>query len=172
MSKNLNFLNSISIVIPLHNKEKTIVETIKNITSLISNKNIEIIIVENGSTDNSKSEAIKAIKKYGKNYKIDLLESSLGMGNALKKGFDFSNNDWIYFMPADFAFGISDIDFIFRNNLFNKFDVFVGSKAHPRSKINRKISRKIYSKIFNKVANKLFNISVSDTQGTLIIKRE
>lgn len=172
MLNKLKFQSSLSIVIPLHNKGPNIFETIKQITKKISSENIEILIIENGSTDNSEIEAKKAIKNFSKEYKIYFFKSKKGLGAALKKGFSESKNNWLYFMPADFAFGISDIEYVHANNLFKKYETFVGSKGHPESKIHRKVSRKIYSKIFNKLTSKLFKLSLSDTQGTLILKKE
>ena len=172
MQNKLKIQSSLSIVIPLHNKGPNIYETIKQITTKISSENIEILIIENGSSDNSEVEARKAIKKFGKEYKIYFFKSEIGLGSALKKGFSESKNNWLYFIPADFAFGISDIEYVNSNNLFKTYEAFVGSKGHPDSKIQRKATRKIYSKIFNKLTSKLFKLSLSDTQGTLILKKE
>lgn len=172
MQNKLEIQGSLSIVIPLHNKGPNIFETIKQITTKISSENIEILIIENESSDNSEVEAKKAIKKFGNEYKIYFFKSKIGLGSALKKGFAESKNEWLYFVPADFAFGISDIEYVLSNNLFKRYEAFVGSKGHPYSKIQRKTTRKIYSKIFNTITSKLFKLSLSDTQGTLILKKE
>jgi len=172
MQNKLKIQSSLSIVIPLHNKGPNIFETIKQITNKISSENIEILIIENGSSDNSEIEAKKAIKEFGNEYKIYFFKSKIGLGSALKKGFAESKNNWLYFIPADFAFGISDIEYIHANKLFERYEAFTGSKGHPDSKIQRKVSRKIYSNIYNKITSKLFKLSISDTQGTLILKKE
>lgn len=170
MLNKVYFDESISVVIPLYNKEKNINKTIHDLSVNLKSKNIEIIIVENKSTDNSKLIAYEAIKNLN-NKNIKLIDSNQGLGNALKKGFESSLNKWIYFVPADFECGLSDIEFVINNQLHHKYKVFAGSKVHPNSVLTRKTSRKLYSFIFNKIVNFLFDTQVYDTQGTLIIER-
>tara|TARA_Y100000590_G_scaffold442294_1_gene570229 strand:- start:1032 stop:1760 length:729 start_codon:yes stop_codon:yes gene_type:complete len=168
----VRFKDSISIVIPLHNKEMNIESTIELVVKYISSPKLQIIIVENESTDSSKLIAQNSIEKFNKNVEIALYESKKGLGNALIEGFKHCKNEWIYFMPADFSFGNSDIEFITKNNLFDKYELFIGSKGHSDSVIKRKTSRKIYTRFFNFIINNLFNINIGDTQGTLIFKSD
>ena len=168
--KNIYFKESISIVIPLHNKELNIENTIKSIVKYIDAPKLQIIIVENESTDSSKIIAKEIVKKLQNSVDISLYESKKGLGIALTKGFKHCKHEWIYFIPADFSFGNSDISYIERNNLYQKYDVFLGSKTHKDSVIDRSRSRKIYSYIFNTMLKILFSIPFSDTQGTLIFK--
>ena len=171
MLNKVYFDESISVVIPLYNKEKNISKTIHELSDNLKSENIEIIIVENNSTDNSKMIANEAVKNLS-NKNIKLIESDNGFGNALKKGFENSKNKWIYFVPADFECGLSDIEFVTNQQLHHKYKVFAGSKAHPKTQLDRETSRKIYSIIFNKIVNLLFDTRILDTQGTLIIERQ
>ena len=45
---------SLSVIVPLYNKEIFIKSTLDNISLLLKDIDYEIIVVENGSTDNSK----------------------------------------------------------------------------------------------------------------------
>ncbi len=166
----VTFNDSISIVIPLYNKENNIETTIKNIVKYIKSPKLQIIIVENESTDSSNFIAKNCVKKYKNFVDIELYESKKGLGYALVEGFKHCSNDWIYFIPADFSFGNSEILYIDNNNLYSKFDIFVGSKSHKESIITRSKSRKIYSFIFNNLLKILFFIPFKDTQGSLIFK--
>ncbi len=168
--KNISFKESISIVIPLHNKELNIENTINSIVKYITAPDLQIIIVENESTDSSKIIAEKVIKNLHETVDISIYESKKGLGTALVEGFKHCKNKWIYFVPADFSFGNSDISYIEKNNLYQKYDIFLGSKTHKDSIINRSKSREIYSLIFNTMLKILFSIPFSDTQGTLIFK--
>lgn len=168
--KNISFKESISIVIPLHNKELNIENTINSIVKSITAPSLQIIIVENESTDSSKIIAEKVIKNLHETTDISIYESKKGLGTALVEGFKHCKNKWIYFVPADFSFGNSDISYIEKNNLYQKYDIFLGSKTHKDSIINRSKSREMYSLIFNTMLKILFSIPFSDTQGTLIFK--
>lgn len=169
--KEVNFEESISVVVPLHNKQENIADTLINITKFIKSENIEIIVVENGSTDFSYQIALNTIKELKSIAKFKLIISEKGLGNALIKGFNECNNKWVYFIPADFAFGNSEVTFIQENNLQNKFDLFIGSKSHIDSIIKREISRSFYSRIFNGLLKILFKVPFNDTQGTVFFKR-
>lgn len=169
--KKVNFEESLSIVIPLHNKQENIANTLINITNFIKAENIEIIIVENGSTDFSYQIALNTIKELKGLAKFKLITSEKGLGNALIKGFNECQNKWVYFIPADFPFGNSEVSYIKDNNLQNKYDLFIGSKSHNNSIIKREISRVIYSRIFNGLLKILFKIPFNDTQGTVFFKR-
>ena len=168
--KSISFKESISIVIPLHNKELNIENTINSIVKYITAPDLQIIIVENESTDSSKIIAEKVIKNLNETVDISIYESKKGLGTALVEGFKHCKNKWIYFVPADFSFGNSDISYIEKNNLYQKYDIFLGSKTHKDSIIDRSKSREIYSLIFNTMLKILFSIPFSDTQGTLIFK--
>jgi glycosyltransferase involved in cell wall biosynthesis len=54
----------ITILIPVHNEEKTVAEAVKIVLGLKKIKNIEVIIIDNGSTDRSQ----EIIKNFSKNY--------------------------------------------------------------------------------------------------------
>ncbi len=91
---------SISIVIPAFNEEKSIAKTISGIKSSIqplgSKNKIDIIIVNDGSKDNT-SGILQKIKG------ITLLENSvnLGYGASLKLAIKKSNADYIIIVDAD-----------------------------------------------------------------------
>lgn len=167
------FDNSISltVLIPLHNKAKNIKYTIDQIVNYLNLINLQIVIIENESTDDSYNEAKKLVEKYKKNRDIKLVTSKKGLGNAIKEGFKQSKYEWIWFCPADFSFKFSDLEYVFNNKLFKDYDLFLGSKSHKESKVDRKLSREIYSKFFNFILKMLFNINFNDTQGTFILKK-
>ena len=60
----VNFKDSLSIVIPLYNKENNIQSTIKNIVKYIKSPKLQIIIVENESTDSSNFIAKNCVEKF------------------------------------------------------------------------------------------------------------
>tara|TARA_Y100001970_G_C14204777_1_gene843299 strand:+ start:866 stop:1597 length:732 start_codon:yes stop_codon:yes gene_type:complete len=168
--KNFQLDFSLSIVIGLHNKEKDIEKTIRSIFNNIEANNLQLIVVENGSTDNSYLIAKKLKQELSKpNFDFILLESNKGLGVALKKGIDYATNDYIYILPADLAFGFSELEFIAKNKII-EFDFLLGSKSHKESVVYRQFSRKVYSLCFNILQRLILNFDFSDTQGTMILK--
>ena len=166
----VNFEESLSIVIPLYNKENNIIYTLKCIVEKISSPNLQIIVVENESTDRSEEVAREYINKIKQTVDVELIHSKKGLGNALIKGFENCKNDWIYFIPADFSFGYSELSYVTQKKLYKDYDLFIGSKSHRDSEILRSNSRKFYSFIFNYLLKLIFSIPVNDTQGTILFR--
>ena len=83
-------MKELSIIMPAWNEGKAIFNSIKGIEKTLSNlgkTDYEIIVVDNGSSDNTYSEATRAAEENGTTKVIKLEEK--GKGLALKRGFDF-----------------------------------------------------------------------------------
>ena len=86
----------ISVIIPLYNKENIINQCVDSILSQ-SFENFELIIVNDGSTDNS-LEIVKSIH----DDRIRIIEQKNGgPSKARNTGVKKANGDWIYFIDAD-----------------------------------------------------------------------
>ncbi len=85
-----------SFIIPAHNCATTIENTVKSIVAIQIDS--EIIIVENGSTDNT-ANVIKSMADTYSN--IKLFTSDKGVSKARNKGMDVATGDWIIFVDAD-----------------------------------------------------------------------
>lgn len=84
---NLNKFKKLSIVIPCFNEGKTIEELIHKVMSSDTlGLNKELIIVDDGSKDNSAKILEKYKNKEG--FKILIQSKNQGKGSALKKGFE------------------------------------------------------------------------------------
>ena len=89
----------VSILIPVYNREKYIVECIESAISQ-DYKNIEIIISDNCSTDKS-WEIIEGYQKKCPNIIINRNSENLGPINNWKKCFSLSKGNWIKFLFSD-----------------------------------------------------------------------
>ncbi|EDX75045.1 glycosyl transferase, group 2 family protein [Coleofasciculus chthonoplastes PCC 7420] len=86
----------ISIVTPSYNQGQFIEETIRSVL-LQGYPNVEYIIIDGGSTDNS----VEVIKKYDQYLAYWVSESDLGQSHAINKGFEKSTGDYIAWMNSD-----------------------------------------------------------------------
>lgn len=85
-----------SVVIPLYNKEKEIVDTINSVLEQ-TYKADEIIVVDDGSTDNSVNIILEIFKD-----KIKLIQQqNLGVSEARNKGISKAKNEYICLLDAD-----------------------------------------------------------------------
>lgn len=88
----------ISVIIPVYNKEKYIDETLSSLLKQ-TYKNIEIIIVNDGSTDNTAEIIDDYASKYD-NIKVYHQENT-GVTKARLNGIKQSSGEWIGFVDAD-----------------------------------------------------------------------
>lgn len=86
----------ISILIPLYNAEKWIEQTIQSAINQ-TYTNIEVIIVDDGSTDNS----LKIAKKYESQKVKVYTQKNAGGSAARNKAFELSKGDYIQYLDAD-----------------------------------------------------------------------
>lgn len=90
-------MKKVSVIIPVHNSEKYIQECINSVINQ-TYKNLEIIIIDDKSTDNS----VNIIKNI-KDKRIKLIELSINSGAAIarNKGIETSTGDYICFLDSD-----------------------------------------------------------------------
>lgn len=90
----------ISVVIPMYNAEKTIIETLDSVKDQ-SVLPFEIIVVNDGSNDNS----LNLVKKYIREnsfLKISLIDKANGgVSTARNKGIKVAKGDWIALLDSD-----------------------------------------------------------------------
>lgn len=89
----------ISVVIPLYNKEKRISDCINSVIAQTSAAT-EIIIVDDGSTDDSLEIAKRSLKNHNGNVKI-ISQKNSGASSARNTGVEASESNLIAFLDAD-----------------------------------------------------------------------
>ena len=89
-----------SIVIPCFNEEGTIKLILERTKNLFIDNNIELILVNNGSTDQSKEILSELIKDYPHAKYINL-EKNLGYGGGILKGLSYCRGEIIGWTHAD-----------------------------------------------------------------------
>lgn len=97
-----------SVIIPLYNKEKFILNTLNSVFSQ-SFSNFEVIVVNDGSSDNS----LNIVKGFNyPNIRI-VTQSNAGVSAARNKGIALSQGHWIAFLDADDIWSSSHLENLF-----------------------------------------------------------
>ena len=161
----------LSLIIPVFKQEKTIVENIKQITSVLDKirYDYEIITVVDGIVDNSlikikqakipKTKHIGYIKNQGKSY-------------AIRLGMKIARGDYVMFLDSGMEIDPNGISMLLEHMEWYEADIIVGSKRHPASIVKYPISRKLLSFGYYILVKLLFGIRVYDTQaGIKIFKK-
>lgn len=149
---------AVSLITPVYNEEDIIINaTIANIKVLEKfNVNYEIIIVNDGSTDNSKLliDTHLSILKHTTIFHKNLNE---GMGSAIKLGIAKSTKKHIICIPADSPLTEATF-FEFIKNI-DKADVLVSYRIKRKGYSYRML---LNSYVFHFLISNLFNIKLKD----------
>ena len=158
----------ISVVIPAYNEEKTVGDVIcKTISAMESLRMpFEIIVVDDGSTDNTGRIATRhktTVLSNGKNR---------GKGYALRKGFQHAQGDIIVTLDADGAHTPKEISDLI-DPLFKGVDIVAGSRFLGRGKNSTSRLNRFGNFIFNSVMMILTGKYITDSQtGFRAFKKE
>lgn len=158
----------LSVIIPAYKEEKNIGSTIKNVAEELKKLPFEseVIIVVDGSPDNTETVAQKAAKAYPF-VKVRSYTPNRGKGYALTYGVRRAHGELVTLFDAGGDYHPDHIDRYVK--LLEAFDadMVVGSKLHPASNINYPFKRRVMSRVYRTMNRILFNIDVKDTQTGL-----
>jgi len=98
----------ISVVIPVYNSERIVSELVKAICKNLSDNKYEIILVNDGSVDNS-WKVISDICNDNTSVKGVLLSKNFGQDNAIMAGLNHASGDYVVIMDDDLQHNPSDI---------------------------------------------------------------
>lgn len=115
-------MDKISIITVVYNRKDDFEKTLNNILSQ-SYKNLELIIVDGGSTDGT----LEIIKKYNQKISCWVSEPDKNIYDAMNKGISMCSGKWINFMNAGDIYHDNDV----LKNVFNKdygsADILIGN---------------------------------------------
>ncbi len=151
-------MEELTILIPALNEEKTIEIVIKKAQKWLNDRNIdgEILIANNGSTDNTKEIALKNGARV-----IDIEQK--GYGSALISGIENSKGKYIIFGDADDSYNFLEIDGMY-DKLKDGNDIVIGNRyAGKMEKGSMKFSHKfIGTPILSFLIRKKFKLNLND----------
>lgn len=135
---------SVSIIIPVYNKEKYLKECLNSIVNQ-SLRTVEIIIIDDGSTDNSKKICEEFLSDERVSY---YYQDNEGLASARRSGIDRANGEYIGFIDGDDWIELNmfekmyntakeyNADVVFCNRMYNN-DSYRPSKDLPTGYYDR-----------------------------------
>ena len=148
----------LSIIVPVYNEEKTVIDVLNKIKSNSSNLfKYEIIVIDDGSTDQSRKLLEDNKHLYDK---LLVNESNKGKGFSVKKGISNASGTHIIFQDADLEYDPADYKKF--EKIFLDFDAdgIIGSRFIYS---NYTRSHNILNKIANTFLTFIFNLLYNST---------
>lgn len=148
----------LSIIVPIYNEEKTIKKVLLSLAKLRqTTKSIEIIVVNDGSKDDS----LRILNDNVNNYDVLINNSeNKGKGHAVKCALEKATGKYITFQDADLEYDPNDFNKFF--NLINNFspDLIIGSRFNYADYTR---SHHFFNKIGNMCITFFFNLFYQTT---------
>ena len=150
----------LSIVIPLFNEDESLPELEAWIRRVMLENNFsyEIILVDDGSNDNS-WQVIQQLNAENPHVKGIKFQRNYGKSAALNEGFKMTKGDVVITMDADLQDSPDEIPELRRMILEDNFDIVSGWK---KKRYDSKLTKNIPSKLFNAATRKASGIYLHD----------
>lgn len=164
----------VSVIMPCHNEVERILDNIEETIRTFNEFNCpyEIIVIDDGSTDNTYEEVTK-LKQCHKHIIVSKNWENYGKGRAIKKGCRLASGEYIVFLDADMDLHPGQLQTFMDIMRLTGADVVIGSKMHPNSVIKYPWDRRLISRVYFGLVKLLFDLPIHDTQtGLKIFRRE
>ncbi|MCH7517557.1 MAG: glycosyltransferase family 2 protein [Candidatus Dadabacteria bacterium] len=149
----------LSIVIPVFNETENIKPLIIKLNEVLdkTGKNCEIIMIDDGSTDNS-FEVMRELCESYKNLRIIRFRRNFGQTSAFSAGFDLARGGIVVTMDADLQNDPADIPKLLRE-LDKGYDIVSGWR---KKRFDNFLTRQLPSRIANYIISKLTGVTLHD----------
>ena len=160
-------MKSLSIIIPVFNEAESLPALFNELKYEFGNSsNVQIVFVNDGSTDNSQKIIEKAISE-NSSWKMVGLYRNYGKSVALQAGIESSSGELIATLDADLQDDPKELIKLIDKS--KKYDLVVGWKINRLDPLEKRIA----SKIFNFFIRVFSGLKIKDSNtGIKIFKRE
>ena len=165
----------LSLIIPVYNYQAKITSSLDLLVNFLTNLyvEVELIIVNDGSDDNTRVIIEDYLKSIKINAKLINLEKNLGKGAAVMSGFNNSVGKFKIFTDCDLAYPVSEVKKIYEA-LTKGADIAIANRRMPDSicELNTQLipmvnKREKSGRLLNKIIRFLNLTKVTDTQAGL-----
>jgi len=161
----------LSIIMPMYNS-RDITKNLEEASKMLEKvtKDYELILVDDGSTDDCRKEAEKFSNK---KVRVVGYKQNQGKGAAIKYGFSFVKGEDVAFVDSGRDLNPRQITTFMKVMDEKKADIVIGSKRHKESRVHYPIMRRMMSRTYQIINKILFRLDIEDTQvGLKLFKKK
>ena len=159
---------SVSVVLPAYQLGSVIAANVERVATVLSALSPEIVVVDDGSTDQTRSEALRAVSNIP-GASVLSHPVNRGKGQALFTGAKAATGDLIVFLDADLDLPPEQVPALLAE--MGDTDVLVGAKRDSMAAGRYPLIRRVLSRLFSLATVGLFRLTVTETQTGLKIFR-
>ena len=151
----------ISFIIPVYNEELNIARMLRNLHDVLEHHpewHWEVIVIEDGSSDNTKAVILEEAEKYTLTELI-FHDQNMGYTRSLKDGIAKARGQFLMYIGADEEFDIAELPAFMQHLLQGETDVLLGVRWQRNS---YQLFRFLLSMIYIFLLNYLFKIRIND----------
>ncbi|MHA1724747.1 MAG: glycosyltransferase family 2 protein [Promethearchaeota archaeon] len=150
----------LSIILPVYNEENTVRKVLETIPN---DESIEILVIDDHSTDNSLQEIMKA--KVANELKILRHKKNMGYGAAILTGIKEARGDVLLMMDSDGQHRPEDIYRLIKPILEKKADLTIGSRYLGRCHYTLPIKTRLGEALVEKLIYLFFKTKIMNNQN-------
>jgi len=160
----------IIIQIPCLNEQEQLPRIIEDIRSHLLDFDYDILIIDDGSTDNT----VAVAKQLGVTHVVSC-KRNMGLGYAFQKGLDFAKKngyDFLINTDADNQYQSKYINSLYKAIIDTKSDIVIGARNHDKIK-HFSFLKKLFQKLGSWVVKAISGVQLSDAvSGFRIYNKE
>lgn len=160
-----------SVVVPFYNAGLAVHRVVRRTVATLRARGLsfEVIPVSDGSTDG----ADQGLERHGPEVRPLRLATNGGKGAALRAGFAAASGHVVAFVDGDGDIAPEALGEYLEEAFATGADLVVGSKCHPRSRVETTWLRTASSFLFRRIAHALVRIDATDPQvGIKVVRRD
>lgn len=159
---------AISIIIPVHNTEKYLSKCLDSCLHQ-SLDSVEVICVNDGSTDNSESVLLEYLERYPAKMRYLTLKENQGPGAARNEAIRLANGDYLCFVDSDDYIDISLCENVYNLALAEEADIVYFDHCYHQDG-NVEMRRTVQKFILNSMSISVYSPCFQIVRKDLLVK--
>ncbi len=166
---NTTIAHRLSVVIPMYNEQENVSPMLSRVHEALADYRHpwELVVVDDGSTDETVARLRDEIPRYGKHVRIVQLQRNFGQTAAMQAGIDAARGEVIATLDGDLQNDPADIPHMVKRLLDEDLDLVAGWRQNRQDNLLRKIP----SRIANRLIRRITQVNLHDYGCSLKIFR-